>query len=652
VGTRFSEKQFQSALKLGKVDSVTVFAKCHHSWSYYPTKVGRVHPTLKTDLLGRQIEACHEIGVRAPIYYTVGWSANDAEWHPEWVARDEKGEFQTGALDLKAKPEDPRPVCSWKFLCPGTGYGQHIVEQVTEICEMYPVDGFFFDICMMRACYCADCTRGMKEEGIDLKDEAKVTAYSQRKWATFFRACRGPILAKYPEATVFFNGVADSGSPEEVHACQTHFELEDLPTTWGGYDKFPPRARYFARKGKPMLAMSGKFHTMWGEFGGFKHPDAIKFEAAGMVAYGAACSFGDQLHPSGEADPATWRNIGIAYDYVRKIEEFGVGGKPLASLAILETRSPQMKTEHGAGTVGDEQGVANMLMESGVDFEYADLESDLSQYETIVLSGPRFLDGELAELLSGYVRKGGSILALGDSPVSRVGDETLLDVGSTYVGPGRFDVDYTVVSRGMKWEGGVETPFLNYTSASRFRPEKLGKKATVLGAIREPYFSRTYGRYCSHQNTPYELHDSEHVAGTQVGRVVHLAHRLGLMYYQHGARVHRELFTAALRRIHKRSRVKVEGLPSAGRVSLLQLEGGGYALHLLYGPPLQRGRCLVIEDLPEIRGVRAELRLPKGVKRAWDVVSGKRVKLSRSSGKSVVVAEVPAFRGHVVIGLE
>ena len=68
------------------VNQINIFGKCHHSWCYYPTKVkhAQMHPNLKIDLLGQQIEACHEINVKAPIYLTVGWSAHDAETHPEW----------------------------------------------------------------------------------------------------------------------------------------------------------------------------------------------------------------------------------------------------------------------------------------------------------------------------------------------------------------------------------------------------------------------------------------------------------------------------------------------------------------------------------------------------------------------------------------
>jgi hypothetical protein len=113
VGARFSKKQWQKALRLGHVNSINIFAKCHHGWSYYPTKIGNAHPTLKRDLLGEQIAACHEIGVKAPIYFTVGWSANDAETHPEWCARHKDGSLAACNVDPKAAPEADRPICSW-----------------------------------------------------------------------------------------------------------------------------------------------------------------------------------------------------------------------------------------------------------------------------------------------------------------------------------------------------------------------------------------------------------------------------------------------------------------------------------------------------------------------------------------------------------
>jgi len=140
----------------------------------------------------------------------------------------------------------------------------------------------------------------------------------------------------------------------------TQQELEDLPTAWGGYDKLPYEAKYHLSQGSKIIAMSGKFHKAWGEFGGFKHPDAIKYEAAAMISYGASCNFGDQLHPSGEMDMDTYKNIGEAYKYVEQIEEYGPGGSQVSKLGMWLT----LKNEA-------DLGVVNMLIEMHYDFVIA-----------------------------------------------------------------------------------------------------------------------------------------------------------------------------------------------------------------------------------------------------------------------------------------
>ena len=69
IGSHFSKEQFQTALQEGHVNSITVFSKCHHGWSYHPTAVNRMHPGLSFDLLGAQLEACAEIGDISPIFH-------------------------------------------------------------------------------------------------------------------------------------------------------------------------------------------------------------------------------------------------------------------------------------------------------------------------------------------------------------------------------------------------------------------------------------------------------------------------------------------------------------------------------------------------------------------------------------------------------
>ena len=84
IGEGFDKEKFTRVIRDADVELVTVFAKCHHGYTYYPSKVGQMHPGLKFNLLKEEIEAIHAAGAKAPIYITAGWSKKDADEHPEW----------------------------------------------------------------------------------------------------------------------------------------------------------------------------------------------------------------------------------------------------------------------------------------------------------------------------------------------------------------------------------------------------------------------------------------------------------------------------------------------------------------------------------------------------------------------------------------
>ena len=672
IGGAFSRRQFQEALRIGHIDQINVFAKCHHSWSYYPTKIGIPHPELRIDLLGEQIEACRQIGVRAPIYYTVGWSAHDAETHPEWCMRREDGGFVARDWPAGAHPDDPKPTFQWKLLCPRGEYHELVMAQTEEICRTFPVDGLWYDIYQAHElCYCEQCLRGMRDSGTDASDPRAVEAYRARTILEHCRSVSGLIASIRPRASIYFNGLTSIERPQNfqhrLYRWNTKNDLEDLPTTWGGYDKFPLRAKLFHRERKPVVAMSGKFHTAWGEFGGYKDPQAIRFEAASMIAFGAHCNFGDHLHPSGLADETTYGNLGHAFEYVELIEEYGIGGLPAASLGVWPSYD-----------LAADEGVTRMLLEEQIDFDVAASGDDLSRFEAIVVpSKAGVLDGAAIELTR-YVEQGGSLLVLGEGVLDGARTATAVDVAAAFVGTAGYDVDYTVVDPGLGGSQGSadtlrrplrlpSTPFLNYEPALRFAPRS---EAEVLAGIEEPYFSRTYGAYCGHQNTPNRGVRAPHPAAWRSGRIVVAAHALDRLYYRHGAKVHRDLFRALLDRLH-RSPLAEAALPSAGRISLLlQADRRRYVLHLLYGSPILRGRCHVIEDLPRMTDVRVRLRLPEAVKRLRLVPDGVELPLGRvptaggsaATGRSTpadaawsaaaVETVVPSFTAHCAVVAE
>jgi len=278
------------ALILGHVNQINIFSKGHHGYSYFPTKIGTMHPNLDFDLLSARIEACHEIGVVCPIYFTVGWRALDAYKHPKWMIRHKQGNPGTTNLDLDDK---------------------EAVEQSYAL--------------------------GMKAHMKELR------------------------------------------------------ELE---------------AKYHLGQGSPVVAMSGKFHKVWGKFGGFKHPDAIKYEAAAMISFGATYNFGDQLHPSGEMELETYRNIGEAYQYVEQIEDYGPGGIPVSKLGLWLT------LDHAA-----DHGVVNMLLQLHHDFIVAN-EKNMDELDLLIVPEHAFLSPEQADQINSWVKDGGKLIVFGEGALN------------------------------------------------------------------------------------------------------------------------------------------------------------------------------------------------------------------------------------------
>lgn len=641
IGCRFSKAGFQQVLEQAHVNAINLFAKGHHSWSYYPTQVGKMHPNLDFDLLGEQLEACHEIGVVAPIYYTFGWSSNDAEAHPEWVVRDRDGWPVTSEpWPEQALSSDPKPPFQWTFLCANTSYHDHIMEQVRELCEWYVVDGFWFDIYQVhRLCFCAACRHEMQSLGVDLSDDVAVGAFNATVMKRHCEALHSLIESYHPEATVFFNGTTaiepDLNFRHGLYELNTVQDLEDLPTVWGGYDKLPLQSKYFLKLGYPITAMSGKFHTAWGEFGGFKHPNALRYEAASMIAWGAHCNVGDQLHPSGEMDVSTYKNIGEAYAYVKEIEAYGIGGLPVARLGVWRSYDE-----------AHDEGLVKILLEGQVNFDVANHSDDLQVFDVILIPGVACLKEASAERLNRFVERGGSLVVMGAGALSRDRKKVILDVGAVYLGEANYDADYLLLSDSLQ-EALLETPFLNFKPAIRMQAEE---GVEVLATIREPYFSRTYKTYTSHQNTPYQLEDADHVGVIRTGNVLYFAHELDGMYFHHGARLHRDLFLRGLELMHSHPMVQTR-LPSTGRVSLLhQADLKRYVVHLLFASPIQRGNCEVIEDLVPLYEVPVRVDLPVQVQRATLIPAMEELALEKNGDGVQVV--VPAFTCHCAIAFD
>ncbi|MGV8955760.1 MAG: alpha-L-fucosidase, partial [Cypionkella sp.] len=405
IGAAFDPDDFVATLKAAHVDSITIFAKCHHGWSYYPTKVGAPHPQLaRPDLMGDMVKALSAADIECPIYISVQWDERNARIHPEWRARS-------------ATPNrfDPSQLTAgWHTLCLNhKAYRDELLEQAREVALNYETQGLFFDIVLTPDCVCAECLASMAEHGLDPENPADRLKNDEWVNEVFRSEMTEALRAEFPGLRLFYNCGHIHKQGLKRFANYSHLELESLPTGGWGYDHFPSSARYAATLGMDFLGQTGKFHTSWGEFGGFKHPHALEYEVAQMVALGAKCLVGDQLHPDGAINPDTYASIGPAYARIEKLEPFLEDARQVSEVAIV---AAEYFHPVGARNNHSDDGAAQMLLELKRPFDVIDpTYARLEDYRVLILPDEIPVEGEFATRLRAFVAQGGKLLLSGTS---------------------------------------------------------------------------------------------------------------------------------------------------------------------------------------------------------------------------------------------
>ena len=624
IGSQFNKAEFTKTLKDAGVDLITVFAKCHHGYCYYPTKVGTPHPHLKFNLLKEQIEAIHDAGAEAPIYITMGWSKLDADEHPEWHHIDFWSKkpiyFGTHPND---ELDEPISDCTWTTLCPVGGYKQHLVDITHEVCQQFDTrDGVFYDICFMRdACVCESCKAGMREMGLDPDNYEDAKKYYRIKRIELMKELTGIVHQYTPGAPVFYNGGADQNRPE-YHPYQTHYELEDLPTAWGGYDLMPLRAKFFEKYGKKFWGMTGKFHHAWGEFGGFKNKDALKYECADMVSIGASISVGDHLHPLGKLDESTYNVIGHAFNYVKEIEKYSENTKAYTDIAIW------MSHNYDA-----DMGASKIVQLMHLEFDVVESGDDISKYNCIILPDSVHLSDDDKTLLAKFVNDGGSLVVSGDSGFKEIG----IDIK----GKSEFNLDYISCNIDE-----IVTPFLSYSSA--YVAECEGE---VLAKVHEPYFNRTFRHFCGHKNTPFKPEAASYPALVKNGNVLYFAHSVFTAYNNSGNYVLERYIKNAIEKVYDKN-IKLSYYPSCARIRVRKSEDKGfYAIHMLYAPPINRGNVCLLEDFPPLYNTEIAINIPEKVKRVVLMPQNKEIAFTQDNEKVSFCVDKMELHQLVVVEL-
>ncbi|MDW8289162.1 MAG: beta-galactosidase trimerization domain-containing protein [Armatimonadota bacterium] len=635
VGSEFRADEFVETLKRARVNSVTLFSRCHHGWIYHDTRFPNRHPHLTCDLLALQIEACHRHDIRCPIYITVGWDEYMARMHPEWLE-----------VDASGKRSGPPPLQpGWHKLCFASPYIDYVIEQTDEVLQRFgdEVDGIFFDIIFQNDVFSTWALQEFERQGWDPADPKAQQAMRDLLVNRTKERLASAVRARNKQCTLFFNAGHINPSIRPSLHTYTHLELESLPSGGWGYAHFPITVRYARTLGLDCLGMTGKFAVSWGHFHSYKPRAALEYECFQMLALGAKCSIGDQLHPSGKLDPITYDLIGAVYAQVEEREEWCIGAEPIVEVGVfnVEAIQPQHVRIPPANL-----GAYRILQEGRHQFDFIDSESDWDRYRVVILPDEVVMDDALAQKAQAYLDAGGALLCTGRSGLRQDSSGFALnEFPAVFEGELPYSPDF-VRPLGALAEGIADAQYVMYLRGQRVSPVE---GAEVLAEVWEPYFNRTYQHFCSHAHAPVAQR-SEHPAALRKGRVVYLTHPVFSIFAQYGMTFYKQLILNALRMLLPNPLV-IADAPSTLQVTWnRQPRHRRSVVHLLHYIPERRTLAPdYLEDVIPLYQVSLRLRTgaPKRV-----YLAPQRTQIPFQAEGDYIHFIVPEVHGHQMVVLE
>lgn len=637
VGADFDPAQFARTLTEAHVGSICVFARCHHGYCYYPTKVGTPHPGLRRrDLLGEMINSLRAVNISPGVYTTVVWDELTSQSHPEWRQVTAERKFIGGE------------GAGWKWLCMNTPYANWMEAHLREVLSAYSFDRLFVDIVNQwgDGCVCDHCLEDMRENGLDPKSPTDRRIEAMRVRSRFIKRMRDIVNEYNPEVLVYYNRPWPlSAHPEATLrrdlANYGYMIIESLPTGGWGYNHFPLLAHYFMNKGIPVESHTGRFHKSWGDFGGLKSAAALEYECLRVAARGVGCGIGDQLHPRGRLDAPTYKLIGSVYRQIEALEPWLTNTEPVAEIGVVIAAGtgPDGVLESGQSS---EEGAMRMLMELGHQFAIVDEWDDLTGFRLLLLPDHVYLSDALGRKLAKFLDDGGKIIASHSSGRALEGGVCPLPGWpSQWLGESRYSINYLrPIANGL----GPDVEGYDYVLYEPAASLKALPGATISATVVEPYFDRTAAHFCSHRQTPPDR-DTGSPAVLQTDRIIHFAPPIFRAYRNHGNIVYKVLVRNAIDRLLPDPLLSHD-LPSTAEVTVRR-QGGRHIVHVLHYAPQRRAEIDIVEDALPLTGFRIGIRSIRPPTRAYLIPKEEELPMHYENKYASVT--IPVMKGHAHI---
>lgn len=643
IGKDFVAEEFVETLKGAHVNSITCFARCHHGWLYYPSekRPDLIHPHLENkNLLLEQIEICHKHNIKVPIYTTVQWDAYVSKHHPEWLAIDEQGKY----INTQNVPE-PHFYYS---ICLNSDYRDYFKEHLQDIIDVVKsenIDGFFLDILFNVDCHCGKCLEQMELKGFDSNTKKDRILYSMQLVDAFKEEISSYILDRVSHASIFYNSSHIGPKSRESLNSYTHLELESLPSGGWGYDHFPATMRYSRVLGKAIIGMTGKFHTYWGDFHSIKNRAALEFECFNMLALGAGCSIGDQLHPNGKLSKGAYELIGSVYSKVKEVEQYCINTIPVTEIAVLTPEEFYIPGDNNSRIHPALIGAVRMLQELSYQFDIIDSQIDFNHYKLIILPDVINFSSELQQKLQTYVDKGGKVIGTYESLIER-NEKEVNFYGNLVIGDSKYNRSF-VLPNDVIGKKLYEEEYVMYLEGLDIE----AVQADILMHTVNPYFNREGETYCSHQHAP-----SSRIIGpaavTRLQNIIYFSHPIFRIYRKNASAWCKWMMKDAIDLLLEDKLVEHQG-PSTLLTSLNEnRDTGRRILHLLHYITEKRSEDIfTIEEIIPL--YKIPFKLYVGDRAVSSVKTIPELKeLSFEKNNQYIQFEIDKLVGHLMVLIE
>lgn len=420
--------------------TATFFAKCWAGYSYYPTRIGTIHPGLECDFTGQLSRALKERGLRCLVYFNLGQERRLHRTHPEWIVNRDPG----------GRVPDPASLGDVASMCQRTPYlDESGIPQMLELIEQYDVDGFFVDIFMHQTlegvCYCPSCAAGFRRDtGSALpQGDGDPQAFAYRRWAnsTFgavvertFQA----LAARKSEVLLLINWGYMARFPVKPPPFIRQLTWDTPVPKVGNFAwNFSFESRYLSTLKDVTWSVMNTRGNNWMEYS-LREPEALLQEGATTLAAGGGSYLADVGHPSGKLDPAVYALFARVNRRRLELEPFAQGCQPVPDVAVLHsadsvwskapckpapawTPGPAYHSVCGAHKALVEGHVQTALLNSDT------LPEALDQYRALILADQRILSDRECEAIRHFVEQGGGLVAFAGTGIRDVENRPLAD---------------------------------------------------------------------------------------------------------------------------------------------------------------------------------------------------------------------------------